>query len=79
MGYRRLETLLDVARKGYWIELQCPCGHKVKHNPMVVLKHLSRRGASIRLNQLHQSMKCGKCGGREFKAEHCQGPEIWSR
>ena len=79
MSYRRLETLLDIAKAGYWVHFRCVCGHEVKHNPMVVLERLARQGGDARLNRLHQNLKCGKCGGKNFTAEHCQGPEIWSR
>ena len=78
MAYRRLDTLLAVAAKGYWIRLTCPCGHEAKHNPMVVFDLVSRRGGDLRLDRLHRSMKCGKCGGKAFTVTHCEGPEIWS-
>jgi hypothetical protein len=78
MSYRRLETLLDVARKGYWVRLKCPCGHEAKHNPMVLFELVTRRGGSTSLAKLHETVKCGTCGGKDFRAEHCHGPEIWS-
>jgi len=78
MGFRRLDTLTAIANAGYWVLLRCPCGHEARHNPMVVVELLARRGASTRLDRLAESMKCGKCKGRDFTAEHCQGPEIWS-
>lgn len=78
MGYRRLETLTDLAGR-YWLLLKCPCGHEARHNPMVVWQLLAkRRDASTRLNRLHQSMKCGKCGGKDFTAEPCEPPNIWA-
>ena len=79
MGYRRLDTLLDIAKAGYWVKLTCACGHEAKHNPLVVMEKLARRGGDVRLNRLHSSLKCGNCGGKNFRAEHCQGPEICSR
>ena len=78
MGFRRLITLSDVARQGYWVRLQCECGHETKHNPLVLFELVSRRGGSTHLAKLHETMKCGRCGGKDFHAEHCQGPEIWS-
>lgn len=78
MGYRRFSTLLDVAKAGYWIRLSCSCGHMVKLDPMKVLKRLLRRGADARLSRLPEVMKCGRCGGKAFTAEHCEGPEVWS-
>lgn len=78
MGYRRFETLIDVARHGYWVRLTCACGHEAKHNPMIVFELVTRRGGSTRLDRLHKVMKCGRCGAKDFRVEHCQGPEIWS-
>jgi hypothetical protein len=78
MGFRRIETLMDVAKAGYWVELRCPCGHVARHNPMIVMEKLAGRGADVRLRNLGKSLKCGKCGGKAFTATHCQGPEIWS-
>lgn len=79
MGFRRLETLLDISRQGYWLKLECPCGHTARHDPMIMLERLLRRGGDPRLSHLHKSMRCGKCGGREFRVVHCNGPESWSR
>jgi hypothetical protein len=78
MGYRRLDTLLDIAKQGYWLKLSCPCGHSVKLDPMKVLERLVRRGADVRLARLSESLKCGRCGGKQFSASHCGGPAIWS-
>jgi hypothetical protein len=78
VGYRRFETLLDIARKGYWVRLACPCGHETKFNALVLAEKLVARDSSTRLNRLGESLKCGKCGGKAFRAEHCRGPEIWS-
>jgi hypothetical protein len=39
---------------------------------------LAQRGKSTKLADLPKSMKCGKCGGRDFTAEHCQAPAMWS-
>ena len=78
MSYHRLETLTSVANAGYWVLLKCPCGHENRQNPMVVVELLAKRGASTRLNRLNETLKCGKCGGKDFTAEHCEGPAIWS-
>ena len=78
VSYRRLETLIDVAKAGYWIELRCRCGHSAKYNPMVVLEKLAQRGGDLRLRNIRKKMKCGKCGGKEVTATHCNGPAIWS-
>ena len=78
MGYRRLETLTAIAGAGYWVWFHCPCGHEAKENPMVIVERLAGRGADLRLRLLHRSMKCGKCGGKDFTAEHCEGTAIWS-
>ena len=73
-----LVTLMDIAKTGYWVLLKCPCGHEVRHNPMVVVEKLAHRGADLRLSHLHQILKCGSCGGKVFTASHCEGREIWS-
>jgi hypothetical protein len=78
MGFRRFSTLLDIAKQGYWLKLSCPCGHEVRLDPMKVLERLLRHGADTRLSRLSDVLKCGKCGGKEFTAEHCEGPEVWS-
>lgn len=79
MGYRRLTTILDIAKAGYWLKIACPCGHERRLEPMRVIERLSRRGADVRLSHLQQSLKCGKCGGKDFVASHCTAPEAWSR
>lgn len=79
MGYRRLETLMDLAGR-YWLLLKCPCGHQARHNPLVVVQVLQkRRNPDFRLNRLHRFLKCGKCGGKEFTAEHCEPPDMWAK
>lgn len=78
MGFRRITTLTDAAKAGYWVQLRCQCGHENRQNPMVVLQLLARRGASTRLDRLREVLKCGKCGAKDFTAEHCEGPAIWS-
>ncbi len=78
MGYRRLSTLTDVAKAGYWVRLTCRCGHENQQNPMVIYELLAKRGASTRLDRLRETLKCGSCGGKDFTAEHCQGPAIWT-
>lgn len=75
---RHLATLLHIARAGYFLRLTCPCGHSVRLDPMKVLECLARRGADTRLNRLGDALKCGRCGGKDFRATHCEGPEIWS-
>ena len=78
MGFRHLATLLDIAKAGYFLRLTCSCGHSVRLDPMKVLERLARRGADTRLNRLSDTLKCGQCGGKGFRATHCEGPEIWS-
>ena len=78
MSYRRLDSLLALARKGYWVQLKCACGHTAQHNPMVVVELISQRGGSVHLNKLRDTMKCSRCGGKDFTAEHCMSPAMWS-
>jgi DNA-directed RNA polymerase subunit RPC12/RpoP len=79
MSYHRLQTLTDLARYGYWVKLTCACGHEARRDPMELVQRLSRSGASVRLDSLHRRLRCQKCGGRSFVAEHCHAPEAWSR
>lgn len=79
MGSRRLETLSDAAQQGYYVELVCGCGHRRRLDPHKLLTRLMRRGASTRLDRLNETIKCGKCGGKAFRAEYCDGPLRWSR
>ena len=79
MGYRRLETLLDVAHQGFYVKLTCGCGHVRRLDPHKLIARLTRRGASTRLDRLNQTIKCGRCGGKSFQATHCDGPLKWSR
>ena len=77
MGYRRLETLTDLAPR-FWLLLKCPCGHQAKHNPLMVVQVLQkRRNPDYRLNRLHRFLVCSQCGGKDFTAEHCEPPAIW--
>jgi hypothetical protein len=45
---------------------------------MTVVELISRRGGSVHLSKLRETMKCGRCGGKDFTADHCMGPAIWS-
>jgi hypothetical protein len=76
-SYRRLETLLDVARAGYWLQLKCPCGHERRLDPMKLFDRLSRRGASTNLSSLQRSLYCKMCERREFTVDHVSGPDEW--
>jgi hypothetical protein len=78
VSYRRLDTLLDIAKQGYWLKLTCRCGRQVRVDPMKVLERLLRRGADVRLSHLRDALKCGRCGGKTFTAAHCRGPGVWS-
>src|SRR5687767_3200652 len=33
MGYRRLNTLLDIAKAGYWVRIKRRCGHEAQIQP----------------------------------------------
>lgn len=78
MGYRRLDTLMDLAKTGYWLRLRCPCGHEVRVDPLKLLdKMRNRRRIVVQLHMLPEVMRC-RCGRKEFTAEHCQGPAEWS-
>lgn len=79
MGFRRLDTLLDLSQQGYWLRLRCACGHETRQDPKLVFKLVSRRGGSAHLHRLHETMKCRKCGGKDFTARHCEGPATWSQ
>jgi hypothetical protein len=78
MGFRRLDSLIDIARKGYWVKLACECGHTAKRSPEELIQIILSHGGGVRLTDLHKSLVCSQCGERKFSAEHCQGPEIWS-
>lgn len=78
MGYRRITTLTDVARYGYWVKVACQCGHTARLDPMKLLNRAIESRRSTRLTDLHQMLRCGACGGKEFAAEHCLAPEAWS-
>lgn len=79
MGFRRFNTLSDIAKQGYWLRLSCPCGHERRVDPDRLLERLMRRGADTRLSHLVNNLKCGRCGGKTFEAAHCEGPMITSR
>lgn len=76
-SYRRLETVLDVARAGYWLRIRCTCGHQVRLDPMKLFKRLTKHGASTRLSTLKRSLYCKMCDGREFTVDHVSGPAEW--
>src|SRR5690606_7669205 len=77
MGYRRFETLIGVARIGYWVRQTFASVHAANHNPIIEFEMVTRRGGSTRLARLHKVMKCDRGGAKIFRVEHCQGPEIW--
>lgn len=79
MSFRRLDTLTAIAGKGYWLLLRCPCGYEARENPMPLALILGQRGASTKLRDLNRSLKCGRCGGKDFTAEHCNAPAMWSK
>lgn len=78
MGHHRLTTLTDVARFGYWVKLECACGHKARLDPQRLLSRAIEKRCSARLADLHKLVKCGLCGGKDFRVEHCLAPEAWS-
>lgn len=78
MGHRRLTTLTDVARYGYWVKVICACGHVARLEPLGLLKKATERHRSARLADLHKLLKCGECGGKTFEVGHCLAPEAWS-
>ena len=71
-------SLTDLIRNGYWLRLVCPCGHEAKVDPVTLRTQLHKMGKSSELNRLSESMKCQKCGKRDFNAVACFGPERWS-
>lgn len=78
MGYRRFDTLMDIAKQGYWVRLRCACGHEATMDPLALLARMKqRRKIVVQLHMLLEVMRC-QCGGKDFTAEHCQGPAIWS-
>lgn len=76
MGFRRLTTLSDLGKQGYWCQLTCKCGHERRCDPDKLMMRLARRGADIRLARLGDTLKCGKCGRKDFTATHCNGPTV---
>lgn len=79
MGYRRIITLLDCAKAGYWVRLKCPCGREVHENPLILIERMrEKRRSEVRLDRLGAVLKCVRCGRKDFTAEHCQAPAMWS-
>lgn len=78
MGFRRFNTLSDIAKMGYWLRLTCKCGHTRRADTDKLLERLMRRGADTRLSHLVDNLKCGECGRKDFEATHCEGPMITS-
>jgi len=78
MGFRRLSTLTDIVRYGYWVKVVCPCGHVARMDPMMLLKRAVQHGRSSRVSELHHVLRRGVCGGKDFTAERCLAPAAWS-
>ena len=43
MGFRRLDSLIDLSRKGFWLKLTCSCGHTARRSPDELIQVLLGR------------------------------------
>ena len=78
MASYKTDTLTALIRNGYWLRLVCPCGHDARVDPVTLRTELQRKGKSLHLARLDESMKCQQCGGRKFDAAACHAPEGWT-
>jgi|GEM_PF-2311839 len=65
MGRIKLDTIMDLARRGYDAKITCAaCGHVSHWNAIELADELSRRRKSLRIEALEPMMRCRACGKR---------------
>ena len=65
MGRIKLDTITDLARRGYDAKITCSgCGHVSHWNAIELADELSRRRKSLRIEALEPMMRCRACGKR---------------
>lgn len=65
MGRIRLDTITDLARRGYDAKITCAgCGHVSHWNAIELADELSRRRKPLRIEAVEPMMRCRVCGKR---------------
>lgn len=79
MSFRRLVTLFDYTKAGYWAQIKClACGHRRQIDPMKLLDRAMKRELPTQPERLAPHMPCKNCGANECRTTHCQGPMVRS-
>lgn len=78
MASRRFRTFSDYVRWGYWIQLDCPCGHVAQVDPALLREQLHALGKTQQVDRAMRHLRCSRCGRAEPNHMICNGPEIWS-
>tara|TARA_B100000678_G_C17876900_1_gene369679 strand:+ start:96 stop:413 length:318 start_codon:yes stop_codon:yes gene_type:complete len=65
MGRIKLETITDLARRGYNAKIPClGCGHASHWNTVELAMELQRRRKSLKIDAVEPHMRCRACGKR---------------
>ncbi|MEM6494849.1 MAG: hypothetical protein AAF650_10770 [Pseudomonadota bacterium] len=65
MGRFRLDTLSDLARRGYRVRILClECEHVAVADPAVLGLEVHRRRKSQRVADLEHDLRCSNCGAK---------------
>lgn len=66
MARYRLNTLSDLARRGYALRIQClQCDHRVEVDPTILRIEVHRLRRSQKLEDLEHELRCSCCGARQ--------------
>ena len=65
MSSKRLDTIADYARHGYYLRVDCQaCGHVAKLEPRHITTMCIERGWSKQIAAVERRLKCSRCGER---------------
>lgn len=71
MGWREIKTLHCLVREKLSLRLTCECGYVAEPSTSALIGAINRRVRfrSVDLANLQRTLRCGKCGGKNFEYE----------
>ena len=73
MARHRLDSIHDLARRGYNARIACDgCGHVVDANAVLMMGEIGTARAKWSLERLERAMRCTSCGHRGAAIMACE-------
>lgn len=70
MGRIHLDSINEFARRGYYLRIVCgQCRHSRELHPLHLMRELSRRGLSMRVEVAERKLSCEKCRAKAARIE----------